>query len=85
MSLRSPKPLLATLLALTLGAAACGGSDSTSNLAAAPAGDEPAAAASAVNQLPDVDVIDVASGDEINLAGFAPSDKPIVLWFWAPH
>ncbi len=37
------------------------------------------------NQLPDVLMIDIISGDEVTLASFAPSDRPIVLWFWAPH
>ncbi|MDH3754469.1 MAG: hypothetical protein OEU32_11420 [Acidimicrobiia bacterium] len=39
----------------------------------------------APSDLPDVDVIDLATGDTVNLTSFAPSDRPIVLWFWAPH
>ena len=35
--------------------------------------------------IPEVDVVDLATGDTINLASFAPSDRPILLWFWAPH
>ena len=30
-------------------------------------------------------MVNVATGATVNLAGFAPSDRPIVLWFWAPH
>lgn len=37
------------------------------------------------NDLPDVTVVDVYTGDEVGLASFAPTDKPIVVWFWAPH
>lgn len=42
-------------------------------------------AASARNQLPDVTVIDVATGSEVNLRALVPADNPLVLWFWAPH
>ncbi len=37
------------------------------------------------SDLPTVDLIDVATGDTVNLADYAPSERPIVLWFWAPH
>ncbi len=37
------------------------------------------------NELPDVTIIDVASGEEVSLASYAPAETPIVLWFWAPH
>lgn len=34
--------------------------------------------------LPSVSVKDVAGG-EVDLAGLVPSEKPILLWAWAPH
>jgi hypothetical protein len=37
------------------------------------------------NQLPDVTMIDIVTGEEVSLSSFAPADTPIVLWFWAPH
>ena len=37
------------------------------------------------SDLPSVELVDVASGATVNLASFAPSERPIVLWFWAPH
>ncbi|WP_419919585.1 hypothetical protein [Candidatus Poriferisocius sp.] len=37
------------------------------------------------SDLPAVELVDVATGATVNLAGYAPSDRPIVLWFWAPH
>jgi hypothetical protein len=37
------------------------------------------------NQLPNVNVIDIATGDEVLLSSYAPAATPIVLWFWAPH
>ena len=47
--------------------------------------EEAAAEPAGENQLPDVDVVDLATGQNVNLASFAPADRPIVLWFWAPH
>ena len=74
---------------------ACGGGGSSAEQAAelsAVAADSGDAAAEteneadpSVNELADVEVIDVATGDLVNLKSFAPADKPIVLWFWAPH
>jgi thiol-disulfide isomerase/thioredoxin len=34
--------------------------------------------------LPSVQVKDVAGG-EVDLAGLVPSERPILLWAWAPH
>jgi hypothetical protein len=43
-------------------------------------------AASADHQFPDLDVVTVADGATINLAGeLAGGDTPVLLWFWAPH
>ena len=46
---------------------------------------EPAAEPAGENQLPVVEVVDLATGDNVLLSSFAPADRPIVLWFWAPH
>lgn len=35
--------------------------------------------------VPAVDVVDVRTGDTVNLASIVPSDKPVLLWAWAPH
>ncbi len=43
-----------------------------------------APAAAAISDLPDVTVVDLAGG-EFHLPDLAPSDRPILLWFWAPH
>jgi len=40
---------------------------------------------STIITFPDVRVHDVRTGDLVDLRSFAPSDRPIVLWFWAPH
>lgn len=35
--------------------------------------------------LPAVEVIEVTTEERVNLASLVPNDKPILLWFWAPH
>lgn len=35
---------------------------------------------------PSVDVVDIATGETINVAAeLAGGDTPVLLWFWAPH
>lgn len=47
---------------------------------------EPATESTApASDLPSVELVDVATGANVNLTSFAPSDRPLVLWFWAPH
>ena len=53
-----------------------------------PAAPEPPAAttaASGSNDLPAVTVVDVVSGESLVLSSLAPADRPILVWFWAPH
>lgn len=79
---------LSAVVAAAFVLGACGGAadDVATNPVAetSTAQQEPAAEGSQ-NQLPDVNVVDLATGEEVNLASFAPTDNPIVLWFWAPH
>lgn len=91
------RPTLAVLTTLTaavlLGACGSGSSDSTNrSTAVQPA---PAAAASADQQpspealpkgppLPDVSVQDLAGGT-LSVADLAGGEKPVLVWFWAPH
>lgn len=35
--------------------------------------------------LPDIEVVDVASGEPVALRSLASADRPTLLWFWAPH
>ena len=35
--------------------------------------------------MPDVDVLDVANGNKVAFGELSPSEKPLLLWFWAPH
>ena len=45
----------------------------------------PATAPADRNELPAVNVVDVASGESLLLSSLAPADRPILVWFWAPH
>ena len=35
--------------------------------------------------VPDLEMVDVASGSNVRLASLVTGDKPLLLWFWAPH
>ena len=45
----------------------------------------PAPAAAPDNDLPEVTVVNVVSGESLVLSSLAPADRPILAWFWAPH
>lgn len=34
---------------------------------------------------PAIDVVEVTSGAPVNLSTLAGSDRPTLVWFWAPH
>lgn len=72
------------------GFGACGGGADEDGTSAADRGEAPASAARAPeaqgsSAIPAVDVIDVSSGEEFALGGLVPSDRPLLIWFWAPH
>ncbi len=98
--MKSKIRVLALAACLALGTAACADSGDGPEAAptgapvstAAPTTQVPApepttetAAPAPASDLPSVELVDVATGDTVNLASFAPSDRAIVLWFWAPH
>lgn len=85
----------AMIVAMGLGLAACSGTTTADNTFTAPD-----AAATAEVQgpatasdgdlaadafVPDVDVVDVTTGATVSLARSVASDKPVLLWAWAPH
>ncbi len=35
--------------------------------------------------VPDFEMVDVASGASVQLVSLVTGDKPLLLWFWAPH
>lgn len=37
------------------------------------------------SDLPDVTLQRVSTGEELVLSSLAPSNRPLLLWFWAPH
>ena len=52
----------------------------------APAGPNPQSpTGAAATDLPDLEVVDVATGTPVQLRSLVPSDRPTLLWFWAPH
>jgi ABC-type glycerol-3-phosphate transport system substrate-binding protein len=73
---------ISLVLASLLGLAACGASSDPSSTAAEAdaSGDSDVPSA-----LPDVDVVDVGAGATVNLRSLLPSDRPLLIWFWAPH
>jgi len=93
------KTLLAAIVFLALFAVACSGDPADqAGTSASPVEHSPAApsasneagvadlsAAPIATDLPAIDTIDVRTGDTVNLQSLVPSDKPLLLWFWAPH
>lgn len=60
------------------GAAAAEGSGADGN------GAGPAAVAVSAD-VPDLEMVDVATGSNVRLVSLVTGDKPLLLWFWAPH
>lgn len=51
-----------------------------------PTGPEaPGGASEGTSAIPDLTVLDVASGGEFALGSLIPADRPVLVWFWAPH
>ena len=45
----------------------------------------PTTTAALSSPLPSIEVLDVATGKRVQLATFLPSNRPVLVWFWAPH
>ncbi len=94
---RSTRPLaplalapLALAAAFMLLAAACGGGgDDTAAPVGAPADGEAQAVGpgdpGSDGPLPAVDVVDVESGATVSLTSYNTGQRPLLVWFWAPH
>ena len=89
-------PLLAVAIGLTI--AACGTSDPAATATPDATTAEPAPLggrtfSTAVesdaqfdgNPFPNLVVDDVGRDGEANIANILPSDRPVLLWTWAPH
>jgi thiol-disulfide isomerase/thioredoxin len=76
-------------LAVALVAAGCGSTDDDkAGSVDVETGARPTlerASASATSPLPDVALWDVTGQDWVQFANLVPAEKPIMLWFWAPH
>ena len=81
MTTRRASLALAVAIALVL--AACGSSAAEVETGTRP--DLAPAAASAQSPLPAVTVWDVGAEDWTQLADRLPAEKPLLVWFWAPH
>jgi hypothetical protein len=80
--IRPTKALASATVVLGLFAGACAGS-STTDVASSTTGE--AATLTGESDLPDVEMINLNTGETVQLASYAPAGKPIVLWFWAPY
>lgn len=93
---RSPRRLAALTVAVLALSACASGVDSAQAPAAAPiaaatptpvgpVAEDPRIQLSADSVVPDVEVVDVVSGLPVSLTRSVASDKPVLLWAWAPH
>lgn len=95
---RSGRIRCATVVAAaSIALVACGGGDgsSSSSDAAEPAAEQRPAVPDQIevlpeseiptNLLPSVVVDDLQQNNKVNLRNIIPSDRPVVLWMWAPH
>lgn len=84
-----PNRTAALIAATALTLAACGGTTNSGSPAeaagSAAAGTAAAGPSNAASPLPDVEVLDVTSGERVQLAGYLPAEKPTLVWLWAPH
>ncbi len=50
------------------------------------AGETSSSDAVSENVFPDIDVVEITTGGSLNLKQeLAGGDRPVLLWFWAPH
>ena len=81
-----PLRVAASLLASALLVGACGSADKSAGTdQAKTTKPSDSAAGSERFVLPTVDVLDVATGNKVPFGQLSPSEKPLLLWFWAPH
>ena len=74
-----------------IGACGAGGDTATGpdgspvTVQAADPGPRPDLPADSTSPLPKVTVRNVGTGEWVQLANFLPAERPLLLWFWAPH
>jgi len=83
-----PRPRAVTVAGVAIAAAlvssACGGDGSSAGPATAGGTSGPGVAVEGAGPLPAVDVVDVTSGETVNLGSLLPADKPTLVWMWSP-
>ena len=62
-----------------------GGDQPVSDQASGDGASANGAAVAVSADVPDLEMVDVASGSNVRLASLVTGDKPLLLWFWAPH
>ena len=84
--LRRPAALLlaGVVLAACARTAGPGPAPAADPTADPPVATQPPSPAPAGSDIPAVDVVELASGTTVGLASIAPSERPTLVWFWAP-
>lgn len=82
--LRRTARLVSIAAATALMVAACGGPPAAS-VDPGPRPDLAVANPASTAFLPAVTVWDVGEQQWVQLANLLPADKPVLVWFWAPH
>lgn len=79
--------MAAGLAAVALIAAACGPSTKTTSASGVDVsgGTQFVAESPIASALPAVNVLDLATGEPVNLAEAASGEKTTLVWLWAPH
>lgn len=84
ISARARSLVVVPLAAVVLASCGSDAGESAPRPAAAPSSASADTRQQSAPRLPDVRVKDLAGGD-VNVADLAPSDRPLLVWFWAPH
>lgn len=92
-AVRSPSRAIAPALfaAATLLASACGGDSATGAGSSAQGSNAASAADDNIGDLATnedvrlIEVLEVDTGETTTLADTVTGDRPVLLWFWAPH
>ena len=82
--LRGSRRLAALAASIVLVAAACS-SPPEASVDPGPRPDLAVVNPASTQFLPPVTVWDVGGKEWVQLANFLPADKPVLVWFWAPH
>ena len=79
--------LLLTIAALALFATACGGGGPTSeeSNAAIASAEANVGALQLTSDVASTQLLDTADGEITQLADVVTGDRPVLLWYWAPH